>query len=157
MVERTIQGGEGMTREEAIEILKDDVMCQSGWVNQLCGNSKKIAKGRIKAHEMAIEALKAEPCVDAVSREAAIATADYTDCLNIPVEICKQVTDEVVKRLKSLPSVTPARKKGGWGWVVAGTFDDFFKCSCCGYMYPMQDKAYNFCPDCGAEMKGVSE
>ena len=47
-----------ITREEAIQILKDDVMIQSGWANQLSGFSRDIADGRIEAHKMGIECLE---------------------------------------------------------------------------------------------------
>ena len=43
------------------------------------------------------------------------------------------------------------RKKGKW--IVTGTFDDFLKCSCCGYKKPWNTDAFNFCSNCGAEMR----
>lgn len=44
----------------------------------------------------------------------------------------------------------PEQKKGKW--IVTGTFDDFLKCSCCGYRKPWNQDIFNFCPKCGAEM-----
>lgn len=41
---------------------------------------------------------------DLISRKQAIATADSTDYLGLAIEDVKKVTDEVVKRLKQLPS-----------------------------------------------------
>lgn len=41
---------------------------------------------------------------DPISRQAAIAVADYTDCTGLAIEDVKKVTDEVVKGLKQLPS-----------------------------------------------------
>lgn len=46
---------------------------------------------------------------DMISRQAAIAVADYSDCIGLSVEDVKKVTDEVVKGLKRLPSVQPQR------------------------------------------------
>lgn len=44
---------------------------------------------------------------DTISRQAAIDVADYTDYMGIAAEDVKKVTDEVVKRLKGLPSAEP--------------------------------------------------
>lgn len=44
---------------------------------------------------------------DMISRQAAIAVADYTDYVGLSVEDVKKVTDEVVKGLKRLPSAQP--------------------------------------------------
>ena len=48
-----------------------------------------------------------EQCKDAISRQAAIAVADFTDYTGLPVEDVKKVTDQVVKGLKQLPSAQP--------------------------------------------------
>ena len=45
-------------------------------------------------------------------------------------------------------------------WIIAGTFDDFAKCSVCGItaltlhevLGAYGDRRYRFCPFCGAEM-----
>lgn len=44
----------------------------------------------------------------------------------------------------------PEQKKGRW--IVTGTFDDFLKCSCCGYKKPWNEDTFNFCPYCGVPM-----
>ena len=44
---------------------------------------------------------------DLISRQAAIAVADYTDYVGLSVEDVKKVTDEVVKGLKRLPPEQP--------------------------------------------------
>ena len=49
--------------------------------------------------------------VDTISRQAAIAVADSSDCVGLSVEDVKKVTDEVVKGLKRLPSVQIDREK----------------------------------------------
>ena len=45
--------------------------------------------------------------MDLISRQAAIAVADYSDCVVLSVDDVKKVTDEVVKGLKRLPSAEP--------------------------------------------------
>lgn len=65
----------------------------------------------------------------------------------------EDVTDEIdalgvaIKALKQ-----PEQKKGKW--IVTGMFDDFLKCSCCGYKKPWNEDTFNFCPFCGAKMEG---
>lgn len=48
-----------------------------------------------------------KPGGDSISREAAIAVADSSDCVGISVDVVKKVTDEVVKGLKQLPAAQP--------------------------------------------------
>ena len=47
---------------------------------------------------------------DCISRQAAIAVADYADYAGLAIEDVKKVTDEIVKGLKQLSPVTPAQK-----------------------------------------------
>ena len=50
------------------------------------------------------------------------------------------------------------RKQSEGEWKVCGAFDDFLKCSCCGYDHPWQTAIeHKFCPNCGAKMKGGEE
>lgn len=43
-------------------------------------------------------------------------------------------------------------------WIVCGMFDDFLKCSSCGDKHPWQTAIeYQYCPNCGAKMKGDAE
>ena len=49
--------------------------------------------------------------MDLISRQAAIAVADYTDCTGLAIEDVKKVTDEVVKELKKLPSAQPKQTR----------------------------------------------
>lgn len=43
-------------------------------------------------------------------------------------------------------------------WIVSGMFDDFLKCSSCGYQQPWQTAIeYKYCPNCGAKKKGDKE
>ena len=44
---------------------------------------------------------------DLISRQAAIAVADFSDYVGLSVDDVKKVTDEVVKGLKQLPSAQP--------------------------------------------------
>lgn len=108
-----------------------------------------VAAGMIKDMPSALEQ---EFCDDCISRQAAIAVADYADYTGLAIEDVKIVTDEIVKGLKQLPSVTPAEKVGRW-IDVDGIW---FKCSKCGAHRKMMPayKEY-YCPNCGAKMSEI--
>ncbi len=102
---------------------------------------------QVDALEMAIEALEQQPCEDCISRE---------EVLHI-LECNKHV---YVEDVEELPSVTPELIKGQWLEVIDETDSSgrkknwHYKCSICGN----EDSGwgeYNYCPICGAEMKGM--
>lgn len=122
-----------------------------------------------------LKALDQEPSSDVISRQAAIAVADYADYTGLAIEDVKMVTDEIVKGLKKLPSVISTEKVGRWILVQRGKYVDV-NCSECGfsrikefaYNYTVEDiseqefrdfvekNKMNFCECCGAKM-GVEE
>lgn len=75
---------------------------------------------------------------DLISRQAAI------DCVTYDVE-------HTVECLKALPSAQPERKKGKW---IPWKFHNGFRCENCNE--PVDNK-YNFCPNCGADMRGKQD
>ena len=85
---------------------------------------------------------------DSISRQAAI------DLVESFYKIDKSVLNIMVFKIKQLPSVQP--RKGKWisGYAHHGVE---FKCSVCGettvesFMYKPR---WNFCPMCGADMRG---
>ena len=78
--------------------------------------------------------------VDLISRQ------DALECVSYDVEY-------TILRLKNLPSAEPERKKGEW-------IDDgdplTFKCDKCGYLVARYNNT-NFCPNCGADMRGEQD
>ena len=55
-----------------------------------------------------------------------------------------------------LQEVEPERKKGKWKIYTDERFDiDYYKCSECGYEPYRRMDISNFCPDCGADMRGT--
>ena len=144
-----------MTREEAIDILFGVIAANSEEENE--------------ALDMAIEALKAKTDGDLISRQDAI------DALGEEPPVWYDGDDEIAERnqwrrdkaaIESLPSAEP--KTGKWKSTTSG---DHYKCSVCGYRagywfneensceysMDMSEWLSNFCPNCGAKMKGADD
>ena len=110
---------------------------------------------RTRARTMLHEVPSAQPekrmethACDLIDRQAAIDAADRADYTGLAIEDVKKVTDEVVKELKRLPSAQPEQKKGRW-------IDK--KCSRCGCGSMLGLCIENFCPNCGADMRGEQD
>lgn len=129
-----------MTREEAKRRMES---CR----NFLANNYPDMGEPNFTAFNMAIEALSAEPCDDAISRQAALDKAAYTET----EEGWSGMTVDV-KDIESLPPVTPQPKLGRW---IESNDKDFYRCSECGCYWEKDEVKYcniDFCPNCGAKM-----
>jgi len=94
--------------------------------------------------------------LDTISRRAAIDATwfepSYTDPLN--------VLTEVRDRLKALPSAQPERKKGKWIYHPEIGWGDTWLCDQCGektISTVMGKPRANYCPMCGADMRGKQD
>ena len=126
---------EEMSREEAIKHIK--AMCQ-----MLLGADNKPISDTYYALEMAISALSAEPCSDAISKEKVIDILDYwydADSYGY-VQASKSIND--------LPSVH-AERTGHWIKSEGG-----IACSECGNE---ENSESYYCPWCGADMREDSD
>ena len=98
--------------------------------------------------------------LDYISRQAAIDVinkyilsfdaidANFLDGLKTTIKLIKE----------DVPSAQPERKKGNW----VGIDDDpceTFECDRCGFVLDdwIQGALYNFCPNCGADMRGGTD
>lgn len=63
-----------------------------------------------------------------------------------------------MKLLEIQPTIEPERKKGQWEMKPDpyGFFEEIPVCSECGCTTAMR-KTYNFCPNCGADMRGEQD
>lgn len=96
---------------------------------------------------MAIEALFAEPCDDAVSRQAVLNILFYKSDGNGEVKLSNELRD----RIRRLSPVTPKQKMGRWIKISPA---DIYECSECGQNVMTSDIcAYKFCHGCGAKME----
>lgn len=71
-------------------------------------------------------------------------------------EFANMILNAQAKTIQSLPPVTPTRKQGKWDKGYGFPDGAYWKCSCCNELikvrYPM-----NYCPNCGADMRGREE
>lgn len=99
----------------------------------------------VEALEMAINAVKAEPCEDSISRQAVL------DLAKKGVLVSNDSYKSVCRVINDLPSVNPV-KTGHWTYYQNEKGDWINECSVCGsdagvgYQYP-------YCPHCGAKME----
>ena len=138
-----------MTREEAIEVIKQDIPCENDTdlieaLEMVISALEKIPKYRKKYKRWKRKALEQKPCEDAVSREA------VRNCFNGFVKMDKDtlpyVEDylkTVMQRINELPSVT--RQTGKW--------EDLHRCWICSECGKQTHIEHNFCPNCGAKME----
>ena len=138
-----------MTREEAIEELK--ILKEEYWDDDGYGHETKQYDDTMFALDMAIKALEQEPCEDCVSRKDIYFKLTNGAYHNETIE---QFIDRLVKELEALPPVTPTRKSG-LHWIERFNNED--KWLECPYCHKDSDNAYNYCPNCGAEMESEED
>lgn len=128
---------DGMTNIKAREVLKE--------IKYYTEDLPPYSPDEVaEALEMAIKALKLQPCEDCISRESVIEWLKDKDIIKI-----KNQEENARRELAELPSVTPERPKGKW---IEDTQTGFkIRCSKCGARNFGADRAY--CPRCGRQMK----
>lgn len=141
-----------MTNEEAIEVIEQDIPCE-------------YDTDLIEALNMAIAALRAEPCEDAVKREAVIQAmydlCDTGETLKENVWRDNPHIDAIIDTIENLPSATPKQKTGKWiKYAAPRCGEQHYKCTNCddyvnfGQYGDYYTKDFKFCPHCGAKMEG---
>lgn len=142
-----------MTKEEAIKRIIDIRKIYARYVEIVTENENE-------ALDMAIEALKQDPCEDAISRQAVI-----EQTYNWSKDEFLRVTnpfDYLRKRINSLPSVKLQEPKEGCWIEVIDEIDSLgnktwhYECSICRSGNSGWGN-YKYCPDCGTKMKVVSK
>lgn len=126
-----------MTKEEREKAIENLEFCTAVGIRP----SKETFK-------VALEALKQEPCEDAISRKAVI------DIWHTSYSDNREENDEIqYKKIAfELPPVTPIREHGEWIRVD----DTKCKCSKCEIIHFIAQYPHgkiDFCPNCGADMR----
>ena len=99
---------------------------------------------------------------DLIERQAAI--EEINNICPVDTEYDCTLLDRVDVRcaLSDLPSAQPDRKKGNWIYGEDEYGIDGYHCDKCGFFVPWDYahkfisyiEDYNFCPSCGADMRG---
>lgn len=101
-----------------------------------------------------LQAIQPPTCEDCVSRAEVFEIMG--NLMSIPYDFDRQITEkdvsESMDEIKALPPVTPTRKVGKWIEVLGGC-----KCPFCDMAFSRlkEDCSDNYCPNCGAEMRGA--
>ena len=138
-----------MTKEEIVDGL------ELYTVGRLKKSQVYITVEELQKYIDEIKALEQEPCEDAVSRQAvlnevrAIATWHSGDAFN---------EDRVIRHMKMLPSVNLTRAHGEWILINPLQENDggAYVCSKCHHG-DYGCETYNFCFNCGADMRGAED
>lgn len=90
------------------------------------------------------ELIKRQDAIDILNK------LDVSDGVGISSVAC-DLQEEAIRSIENLPSVQSERKTGKWiGTTTA-------ECSECRSLYPAFMKFANYCPNCGAYMRGEQE
>ena len=94
---------------------------------------------------------------DVIYRSDAI-KAVWKPIVNPNAVIFDALKRAIESEISNIPSAQPERKKGEWEMKPDpyGFFDEIPVCSECGCTTKMRE-TYNFCPNCGARMKGADD
>ena len=149
-----------MTRKEAIERIKiilEECIEDEDAVSY-------VTSYDADALDMAIKALKQEPCEDCISRQAAIDALHMHLMYRMGTDSNKKRLDEWINNLPSAQPTIEPRKKGKWISCEneTGEGSNTYKCSACGEIQMIisgtpKENGWAYCPHCGAKMNEVEE
>lgn len=93
---------------------------------------------------------------DTISRQAAIDALENIDCSDgIGISALKcDVVEDAINAINALPSAQPERKRGRWITLWRLDVLDGYQCSACKAWSRFK---FNFCRNCGADMRGEQE
>lgn len=105
-----------MTAEEAIAIIEREIACVNKECNieRACGQCELVMPSKepiIEAYKLAIEALKAKPCTDAVSRQTVLDTLDTAEKFLDEDRTVERYKDMLTAAYEMLPPVIPKDRK----------------------------------------------
>ena len=106
---------------------------------------------------------KGKTMSDLISRQEAIDALDKRFD-NVPMEQTAEIL-KLRKDLRELPSIQSKQKRGKWIYGEDEYGIDGYHCDKCGFFVPWDYthkfinyiEDYNFCPNCGADMRGEQD
>lgn len=96
---------------------------------------------------------------DLISRQA-VDEAIWTTLCNRQFESDRVVIEKLQKKIDALPSAPDSRQRGEWMDI-----DNYYRTAICSHCHKVtmfekwgeHTKPYNFCPNCGADMRGAGD
>lgn len=142
-----------MTLEEAIKYAENMVfLSHRGSGNDECEQNHRQLAEWLKDYKRLLEQ---DPCENDISREDALMalTGEWTDSTD-------ELIHKFIRRIRTLPSVTPQPKRGRWmpieydGYADGYPVWDKWECSECGWEHSGDKESLTaFCPNCGTKME----
>lgn len=139
-------------------------------VGELVNKSGDLVKGLVNNEVPSVQPTHPTPSntlgvLDCVDRQAAIDAMCWAcghDCDKSKFVYNAPQDEQVIMcpehyALSTLPSAQPERKKGKWIRTRTMTHDGELYCDQCEQEHPEQKKIWNFCPNCGADMRGSEQ
>lgn len=88
---------------------------------------------------------------DLIRREDALAVLCFSQ--ETGQMVCGDLR-KLLEEIKAIPSAEPERMKGEWIDGLPYVNSHWWVCSICHVSAPENHTGYNFCPNCGADMRG---
>jgi len=161
-----------MIADKAVEVLETtrlmfEISLDDSDCDEDSAEAREDNEETVEAINEAIKALERQPCTDAISREEALKEMQkyHDDCAKTS-EYTRLGFETAMNVVRELPPVTPERPKGEWKHIGGNSFIDDYRCTNCNCKPPQ--KPYDsiktwgwdftdFCPNCGADMRGGKE
>lgn len=130
-------------------------LLEINYENLGASDADEFSKNFNEILDLAIKALKAQPCDDAVKREAVLNTLDTMDKVLDEDRTVERYKELLKECYKELPPVTPKPRAGRWVKDDPWTKPHCSECgkSCIG-AHGFDYITTDFCPNCGAKMEG---
>ena len=142
-----------MTAEEAIKILQEDNCVDCGYETESYAKCKFTGDCKVRnAMNMAVEALKAKPCEDCVSRQAVLDTlAKFEKPCDDRLDFYLDSTIELEEEIKELPPVSLWKPKIAHWILLKDEYGDVIE-AICSNCDNNGNHEWSICPYCSAIM-----
>lgn len=102
--------------------------------------------------------IRKQDAIDALKKYEELESNNFTDTSPISMMTVATIAN-CIEEIINIPSAEPERRKGKWIEQDDGWDGVYYECSCCKEAFTLldgtpSDNLYNFCPNCGADLRG---